>query len=107
MMGDWRPAWSPNGQTLLFESYSTVAPRQLYIQGLGRAEAYEIKTFSIWNMWPAWVTDDLILYAASEEYDEDTHQGSPTNLYLQDLKTGELRQLTVGPGNDGCPSWRP
>ena len=107
MLGDWRPAWSPDGQSLIFESYPTVAPRLLHIQGLGDAEAREVETFSVWNMWPAWVTDELILYAASEEYNEDTHRGSPANLYLQNLQTEEVHQLTSGPGDDGRPSWRP
>jgi len=106
-LGDWRPDWSPDGRSLIFESYPTVAPRLLYIQDLDDAEAREVETFSVWNMWPAWVTDELILYAASEEYDEDTYKGSPANLYLQNLQTGEVHQLTSGPSDDGRPSWRP
>jgi TolB protein len=106
-LGDWRPAWSPDGRSLIFESFPTVAPRDFYTQALDETEAHKIETFSVWNMWPAWITDDLILYAASEEYDEDTHTGSPANLYLQNLKTGEVKQLTSGTGNDGRPSWSP
>jgi len=107
LLGDWRPAWSPDGRSLIFESYTTVAPRLLHIQGLDDAEAREVETFAVWNTWPAWVTDELILYAASEEYKEDPDKRSPANLYLQNLQTGEVYQLTSGPDDDGRPSWRP
>jgi Tol biopolymer transport system component len=107
LVGDWRPAWSPNGQSLIFESFPSVAPRMLFIQDVDGGDARETPSFSIWNTWPFWVREDLILFAASEQYDSDIHQGSPANLYFQDLRTGEIYLFTSGAGDDGRPSWRP
>ena len=105
-VGDWRPDWSPNGDRLIFESFPTVAPRLLTIQAINTLEVKQVETFSVWNMWPKWVTETQILYTASVEYDDDTHKGSPANIYLQDLHTGKIYQLTSGSGDDGRPSWR-
>ena len=107
MLGEWRPAWSPGGEALVFESFPSVAPRNLYVQNLGDSQIHMIETFSVWNMWPFWVADDLLLYSASEDYNDDSHEGSPANLYLQNLGTGALRQLTSGPTEDGRPTWLP
>jgi Tol biopolymer transport system component len=106
-LGDWRPAWSPDGSSLLFESYPSATPRLIYRQNLGESTAEEVETGSIWNLWPTWVDENRILYAASEEFDADIAEASPANIYLQDLDTGEVQQLTSGPGHDSRPSWRP
>jgi Tol biopolymer transport system component len=107
MSGEWRPAWSPDGQRLIFESFPSVAPRRLYTQSLNEVTAHEVQNFSIWNTWPTWVTEDVILYAAVEDYDPDSPREDEADLYLQNLQTGELEQLTSGPESDGRPSWRP
>jgi Tol biopolymer transport system component len=107
MLGDWRPSWSPDGQSLIFESFPTVAPRLFYVQGINDEKAQEVNMAFTWNMWPTWITQNQILYAASETYDDDLHEGSPANLYLQNIDTGEMYPLTSGPGEDGHPSWKP
>ena len=106
-IGEWRPAWSPDSRSLIFESFISVPPRRLFIRDIDGGEAREIETFSIWNTWPAWPQEELILYAAPLEYDSDVPNKSPAHIYLQRLDTGEARQLTSGKGDDGRPSWTP
>ena len=105
MAADWRPAWSPDGRELIYESSRVVYHRSLVVQDLDTGDTREVVTPFDLDYWPSWAYDDVILFAASEEYDENRQKPTPSHVYLKDTMTGELRQLTSGPGDDGRPTY--
>ena len=96
-----RPAWSPNGRTIAFQSYRdgnfhlwTVRPdgSGLTQHTSGPRDHRE----------PRWLPDGSGLVFSSDRAGAGTY-----DLHLLDLATGQVRALTEGPGEDGEPTVSP
>lgn len=84
----------------VFFSARTQARTNIWAYVIGDAEAIQI-TFGEWDdRDPAFNADEGMLAFTS-------NRGSYWDLYLLDLNSGNIRQLTETPGFEGNPTWSP
>ena len=96
---DWGPAWSPDGSEIVFNSDRDggqlrgylVAPDGSNLRPLG---------IDTWVEYPSFSPDGSRIVFMG-------HQGSDYEIYVADIATGEVEQLTDSPGQDGWPVWSP
>lgn len=100
------PAWSPVARELLFVRTRAERFSDVYRFELGAERAERISRSPGLDMSPTWAPDGTAFaFTRDEDFDGEQYQAS--DLYMHDLTTGELRNVT----NDGRlnlhPSWRP
>lgn len=90
------PAWSPDGQQLIYVSDEAGSPR-LYISDLFGRNRRRLPTIGSDAVTPAWSGNQRIAYASrvSGRY----------QIAVYDLTTGENRQITKGEYNWESPAW--
>jgi len=104
-------SWSPDGKYLLYTQMERDRANNLYTFEL---EGQEIKnlTYSLdkYALWPRWSPDgELVLFSALE-YDIENGNSVPKfpiQLYVVDIGTGEIIQITSDHGNYLKAAWRP
>ena len=96
---DWGPAWSPDGSTIAFNSDRDGGVIRGYLVEPDGSNLRRIPVDS-WLEYPAWSPDgtQLVFEAAT---------GRTYELFVVDLATNTVRQLTDSPGNDSWPAWSP
>ena len=98
-----QPAWSPDGKWIAFFGYRdggydlwAVAP-----DGTGQ---HKLTWGTYDDREPAWSHDGTRIAFSS---DRGNPLGSSYNIWMLDLRSGEIRQLTHSPAENSMPSWSP
>ena len=98
-----QPAWSPDGKTIAFFGYRdggydlwAVAP-----DGTGQ---HQLTWGASDDREPAFSHDGTRIAFSS---DRGNPLGSDYNIFVLDLRSGDIRQLTRNPAEDSMPSWSP
>ncbi len=98
-----QPVWSPDGKTVAFFAYRdggydlwAVAP-----DGSGQ---HQLTWGAFDDREPAFSHDGTRIAFSS---DRGSPLGSDYNIFVLDLRSGEVRQLTRNPAEDMMPSWSP
>jgi len=100
-MAGWTPKWSPDGKYIYFMAESASGAREIY-----RMDADGKNTVNLTEKWnpvavdPSVSPDGKQVVFASEE-------GDATNLYIMDVASRQVRQLTREPAGASLsrPSW--
>ncbi len=123
--GDFRPAWSPDGQWIAFTTdRDSPHPRfpandfvirqstALYVVRATGESLRRIPTAQIYAGSPGWSSDGrrLVFYSAALDavagITGAARRGGDTQIETVDVKTGEREVLTTGPGEKLSPHWR-
>ena len=104
-----QPTWSPDGARITFQGFGNDGTWQIYtvrpdgseVTALtsGRAGQQEL----LWvHQEPHWSPDGRQIAFSSERAGKGNH-----DIWILDVATGQLRQLTTEPGNEFYPAWSP
>ena len=95
---DWGPAWSPDGSTIVFNSDRDGGLRGYFVDP-GGSNLRPVGVES-WFEYPAWSPDGTrIVFEGAV--------GRSYEIFVLDVATGDVRQLTDAPGDDSWPVWSP
>jgi TolB protein len=97
---DWGPDWSPDGKTIAFNSDRDHGPGLAgYLVSSNGSHLRRIDV-DTWVEYPSWSPDGKWLAFMGAI-------GSNYELFVVDLDTLAVHQLTDSPGHDGWPAWSP
>ena len=96
---DWGPTWSPDGSTIAFNSDRDGTPLQGYLVD---ADGSNLRRLDVetWFEYPSFSPDGTKIAF-------EGHAGSDYEVYMADVASGVVQQLTDSPGRDGWPAWSP
>ena len=96
---DWGPDWSPDGSTIVFNSDRDGGQLRGYLVA---QDGTNLRPLGIdaWVEYPSFSPDGTRIAFMG-------HKGSNYEIYVADIATGGVEQLTDSPGQDGWPSWSP
>jgi len=98
------PDWSPDGGTLVFTSAQGLEPgqRALFTYDLQSGAVAPLMAATIFDDDPVWSRDGTRV-ALDSNRDGDGF----FDLFILDVRTGNLRQITDGAANNVAPAWQP
>lgn len=102
------PSWSPDGTTIAFESDETGIPEIWAIHRLsGQRVALTVDELA--DLTPEWSPDGSELLFSSKEdlLCSPNARDCERHLFVLDVATGRIRQLTAGRSYNGDPAWSP
>src|SRR5215211_1761110 len=97
---DWGPDWSPDGGTIVFNSDRD---QESGLRGyLVDADGSHLRRIDadVWIEYPSWSPDAKKLAFMGA-------LGSNYEVFVLDLETSVVKQLTDSPGHDAWPAWSP
>jgi TolB protein len=101
--GSCRPSFSPDSKELAFVRIAREPSQIDAVRETGTRTL--LADHRLWSYYPDYSPDGRYLaFSVSPEH----HQGEDWDLAVMDLqKPGTFTRVTVGPGNDRVPDWRP
>jgi len=98
------PSFSPDNWNLVYASYRSQSSWELYAYDLRRGTEQQLTSFDGEAHFPVWspVKGDTRIVFEGRFFESD----STTNVWMLDIATAELTQLTYG-NSDTRPSWSP
>ena len=106
---DFHPDWSPDGNLIAFRSDSSLTgKRRLLVVDVTGLSSRKLFPSEANDDTPAWSPDGERLAFASDRSSPDqlTPSGS-YRIYIYDLETGRISQVTQGNRDGRYPAWRP
>ena len=98
-----QPAWSPDGKTIAFFGYRD-GGYDIWAVSPDGSNQRKLTWGNFDDREPAWSHDGTKLAFSSDRGDP---LGSDYNIWVLDLRTGVLREMTNDPGTDTMPSFSP
>lgn len=96
---DRHPAWSPDGQTIAFES-DRDGVWNLYLMDRTGAHVRPLVRSAADDRYPAW-------HPAGDRLVFQSDRGGQADLYVLDVGTGRIRRLAAIEGVELYPDWSP
>ena len=94
-----QPAWSPDGRTIVFQSYRR-GSWDIWTVGRDGRDARALTSGPFDDREPHWSPDGGQIAFSSD-------RGGNYDIWTLDLGSGDTRQLTEHPANDSAPAWSP
>ena len=98
-----QPAWSPDGKTIAFFGYRD-GGYDLWAIAPDGSNQHKLTWGAFDDREPVYSHDGTRIAFSSDRGDA---LGSDYNIWILDLRSGALRQMTKDPGNDYMPTWSP
>jgi len=103
---EWLASYSSDGGTVLFNSYRTGAS-DIYTYRKSDGELKQWTDFEGYEAHGQFSPDDSKVLFNRQEDSGDFSSETDFNVYVLDLLSGDIVQLTDAPSEDGYPSWSP
>jgi Tol biopolymer transport system component len=98
-----QPVWSPDGKTIAFFAYRD-GGYDLWAISPDGSNQHQLTKGAFDDREPVFSHDGTHIAFSS---DRGSPLGSDINIFVLDLRSGEIRQLTRNPAEDTMPSWSP
>jgi dipeptidyl aminopeptidase/acylaminoacyl peptidase len=98
-----QPVWSPDGKTIAFFAYRD-GGYDLWAINPDGSNQHQLTQGAFDDREPVYSHDGTRIAFSS---DRGSPLGSDINIFVLDLKSGAIRQLTRNPAEDTMPSWSP
>ncbi|MBN1427163.1 MAG: serine/threonine-protein kinase [Anaerolineae bacterium] len=96
------PDWSPIGGKIAYTSTIATGARGLFVLELSTGQPTRLLDGNDHDEAPAWSPNGQYLAFAS-----DRGEGGRFDLYILDLNSSTVQQITFGPGENVTPDWQP
>ena len=99
------PAWSPDGDRLVFSSISTSGFSDLFVYDIAAGQLHRLTNDSYDDLDPAWSPDGRRIAFSSDRTTTGKHNAY--NIFAYDLDEGTIGYVTFGERLDHSPRWSP